>query len=92
MPRHSTEGVGAWTSLARCLLEFQLETPDTMLPRWLQGSGAHTTWEELGAPGSVPSWHPHHCANLLPHACVASLLLPAVILRLYSKLLKLTYI
>lgn len=87
-------GQGDAGSLGRLHLpEFQLETPhDTRLPEWPKGSRARLTWETLGAPGSVPSWHCCDCANLLTHACVASLLLPAVILRLYSKLLKLTYI
>lgn len=50
------------------------------------GGGAPRRQEE----GLHP--HPRGRANLLAHACVVSLPVPPVILRLYSKLLKLTYI
>lgn len=57
------------------------------------GPQGHVPLEERrGGGGKHPGWHPRGRANLLTRACVASLLVPPVILRLYSKLLKLTYI
>lgn len=67
--RHRAGGctwVEGWVSLACCLPEFDLETPQHPLGKVVPpGSGGTPRREESGVPGSVPGWHPHNCANLL---------------------------
>lgn len=71
-----------WAGLARRqLLEFHPETPRTPpCGRWPLGSGVHAPPGGTRGARKRPRWHPCGRANLLTRACVASLLVPPVIL------------
>lgn len=65
---------------------------DTPLWQAAAGQWGHTLPGGMRGTRKRPGWHPRGRANRLTRACVASLLAPPVILRLYCKLLKLTYV